>query len=103
MDAESFRGLALRHRGRTGLTQRQLAARLAVDRRTVQDWEVGVKFPTAGRLQALIGALLDAGGLTEGQETQDARALWSAARRDAPRMHTPFDEEWFAGLLAAHA
>jgi DNA-binding transcriptional regulator YiaG len=41
---ESFRGLVLRHRGRTGLTQRELAARLGVDRRTLQDWEVGVTY-----------------------------------------------------------
>ncbi|MBV9354243.1 MAG: helix-turn-helix transcriptional regulator, partial [Chloroflexi bacterium] len=103
MAAESFRGLLLRYRGRTGLTQRQLAARLAVDRRTVQDWEVGVKFPTAGRLRALIVALLEQGGLTQGEEIVEAQALWSAARREAPRMHTPFDDEWFAELIASHA
>ncbi len=37
---ESFRGLLLRHRGRTGLTQRELGARLGAARRTVQDWVV---------------------------------------------------------------
>jgi len=100
---ESFRGLVLRHRGRTGLTQRQLAARLAVDRTTVQDWETGDKFPTAERLQALIRALLESGGLTTGQESTEAHALWAAALREAPRMRTPFDEDWFAPLLAVHA
>ena len=43
---ESFRGLLLRHRGRTGLIQRDLAARTGVSLRSVQDWEAGVTFPT---------------------------------------------------------
>jgi hypothetical protein len=47
--------------------------------------------------------MLEAGGLTAGREASEARELWAAAQREAPRMHTPFDEEWFAGLLAAHA
>jgi hypothetical protein len=29
--------------------------------------------------------------------------VWTAALREASRMHTPFDEEWFASLLAARA
>jgi hypothetical protein len=55
------------------------------------------------RLQALVGALLDACGFTPGQETSQARELWETAEREAPRMHTPFDQEWFTGVLAAHA
>jgi len=35
--AESFRGLLLRHRGRSGLTQRYLATRVGAHRRTFQD------------------------------------------------------------------
>src|SRR5262249_14133439 len=92
---EWFRGLLLRHRGRTGLTQRELAARAGVSERSVQDWEAGVKFPTAESLQALIGALLEAGGLTDGREPFEARELWTAAEREAPRMRTPFDQKWF--------
>ena len=57
-DAESFSSLLLRHRGRTGLTQHELAARLAASRRTIQDWEAGVKHPGADRLESLIVALL---------------------------------------------
>jgi DNA-binding transcriptional regulator YiaG len=53
-EAEPFRSLVLRYRGRTGLTQRDLAARMGSSRRTVQDWESGVNYPTADRLQALI-------------------------------------------------
>jgi WD40 repeat protein/transcriptional regulator with XRE-family HTH domain len=90
----------LRHRGRTGLIQRELAVRAGVSLRSVQEWEAGDKFPTAERLQALVEVLLDAGGFTKGREEDEARELWTAAERDAPRMHTPFDEEWFAGLLA---
>jgi hypothetical protein len=40
--------------------------------------------------------------LTLGRETVEARMLWAAVEQDAPRMHTPFDEEWFAELLATH-
>src|ERR687885_1341179 len=98
--AEPFRGLVLRHRGRTGLTQRELAVRMGTGRRTVQDWEAGVNYPSAERLQALIQALFEAGGLTVGREIVEARELWAAVLREAPRMHTPLDEVWLAGLLA---
>jgi transcriptional regulator with XRE-family HTH domain len=98
---ESFHGLLLRHRGRTGLIQRDLAARAGVSRGAVQDWEAGLNYPTAERLQVLIQVLLEAGGLTLGQEAAEARALWAATEREAPRMHTPFDEAWLAALLAA--
>jgi hypothetical protein len=53
------------------------------------------------RLQALIQVLLEAGGFTAAQELSEARALWAAVDRESPRMHTPFDEAWFAGLIAA--
>jgi WD40 repeat protein/transcriptional regulator with XRE-family HTH domain len=98
---ESFRDLLLRHRGRTGLSQRDLAARLGVGRRTVQDWEAGSKHPTAERLQKLIKVLLDAGALTVGREADEARVLWAAVLEHAPRMRTPFDEVWFAEVLDA--
>src|SRR5579859_2276115 len=99
---ESFRGMLLRHRGRTGLIQRQFAARAGVSHRSVQDWESGVNYPTAERLRALIRVLFESGGLTAGREGAEARELWAAAEREAPRMHTPFDDQWFEGLLAAH-
>jgi WD40 repeat protein/transcriptional regulator with XRE-family HTH domain len=100
---ESFRGLLLRHRGRTGLSQRDLAARAGVSLRSVQVWEAGDSLPTAERLQALLRALLEVRGLTVGHEMAEARQLWAAVEREAPRMYTPFDEEWFAGLFAAQA
>jgi transcriptional regulator with XRE-family HTH domain len=97
---ESFRGLLLCHRGRTGLVQRELAVRAGVSRRSMQDWEAGLTLPTAERLRALIRALLGAGGLTRGREVSEARELWAAVEREEPRLHAPFDEEWLAGLLA---
>jgi len=72
---ESFPDLVLRHRGRTGLSQQALAARLGASRRTVQDWEAGLKHPSAARLQALIAALLAAVGLRPGREAAEAPRL----------------------------
>jgi WD40 repeat protein len=100
---EPFQGLLLLHRGRSGLTQRQLADRAGVSVRSVQDWESGVNYPGSERLRALIHALLDGHGLTPGHERGDAEALWATVERSSPRMHTPFDPEWFAGLLGEHA
>ena len=97
---ERFSGLLLRHRGRTGLTQRELAGRLGVSRRTVQEWEAGLNHPSADRLQALILVLHELGVLTRGREAEEARALWAAVLLQAPRMHTPLDEVWLAGVLA---
>ena len=97
---ESFRDLLLRHRGRTGLSQRDLAARLGAGRRTVQEWEAGLSHPSAERLQALVEVLLKARSLTVGREAADIQQLWAAVLREAPRMRTPFDEVWLAGLLA---
>src|SRR6266702_5308505 len=94
--AESFRGLVLRHRGRAGLTQRELATSLGVSRRTVQDWEAGLSHPSAEGLEALIAALLAAGGLRVGHERDEARELWAAVLRETPRMRTPFDDGWLA-------
>src|SRR5437879_13830058 len=91
LTAESFPGLLLRHRGRTGLTQRQLATRVGVTRGSVHDWEAGQNYPDAQHLQALIVAFLEAGGLTVGSEATEAEALWAVALQNAPRMQTPFD------------
>src|SRR4029077_3241330 len=82
---ESFQGLLLRHRGRTRLTQGELAARAGVSKRTLQDWEAGVSYPGAERLQALIAAFVSSGGQAVGREEVEAQELWSAALREAPR------------------
>ena len=67
--------------------------------RSVQDWEAGGTLPTAERLRALLRVLFEAGGLTPAREIVEARDLWTAVERESPRMHTPFDQRWFASLL----
>src|SRR6266851_554872 len=99
---QSFRDLLLRLRGRTGLTQGQLAQRLGVSRRSVQDWEAGANHPAAQRLQALITTLLEAGALTVGRELAEAKQMWDAVLSESPRMRIPLDEEWLSSLLAGH-
>jgi transcriptional regulator with XRE-family HTH domain len=86
---ESFRGLLLRYRGRAGLTQLDLVARLGASRRAIQDWESGVSHPSAKRLQGLIVVLLEAGGLTAGREALEGAELWASVLRETPRMRTP--------------
>ena len=97
--AESFRGLLLRYRGRSGLTQRQLAERVGVHMRCAQQWEAGINYPTAERLEALIKVLLETGGLSAGHELEEAQALWTAAEREAPHTRAPFDTTWFDRLV----
>src|SRR3979490_2342943 len=96
---QSFRDLLLRLRGRTGLTQGQLAQRLGVSRRSVQDWEAGVNHPTAQRLQALITALLEAGALTVGRELAEAKQMWDAVLSESPRMRIPLDDKRLSRLM----
>jgi WD40 repeat protein/transcriptional regulator with XRE-family HTH domain len=95
--------LLLRHRGRTRLTQRALAAGAGTSRRSIQDWESGVYHPSAERLQALILVLLESGGFTVGQEIEAAEELWAAVLREAPRMRTPLDKAWLDRLLHERA
>src|SRR5262249_54026869 len=68
----------------------------------IQEWEAGVSHPTAERLQGLIRALLASGGFTPGQEPAEASDFWTAAERDSPRMHTPFDPVWFFDVLPSN-
>ncbi len=96
--AESFSGLLLRSRGRTGLTQRELGERVGVHRRSIQDWESGLNHPTAERLKALIQVLMEAGGFSSARQADEAEAMWACVKRDAPRTRAPFDDVWFARL-----
>src|SRR5437879_6525517 len=85
---ESFRGRLLRHHSRTGLTQRNLAARAGVSLRSLQEWEAGDKFPTAERLQALMHALVEAGGQQRrGRDGQAVGRRERSAPGDAPGAH----------------
>jgi WD40 repeat protein/transcriptional regulator with XRE-family HTH domain len=92
---ESFRGLILQLRGRTGLTQRELAARIGVNVSSIQGWEAGDNYPGVASLKAIIATGLQTGGFVVGREREEAQALWTAALRDAPRFRTPFDGTWF--------
>lgn len=73
---ESFRGLVLRLRGRTGLTQRELARQVGVNVNAVQAWEAGDYYPGAARLKALIAACLQAGAFTVGSPSTDSSTRW---------------------------
>jgi WD40 repeat protein/transcriptional regulator with XRE-family HTH domain len=97
-DDEGFAGLALRLRGRSGLTQRELAASLGIHVRSVQLWEASTSHPNAARLQGLIRVFLDAGGFAGGTELEEAEALWLAAMSESPRLNTSFDAAWFSRL-----
>src|SRR4051794_8263010 len=98
---ESFRGLVLQLRGRLGLTQRELAARLDVHAHSIQAWEAGTSYPGAASLRALIVAAVQAGAFTPGHEMAEASSLWDSVTRDSPRLRTPFDSVWLDGILRA--
>src|SRR5438132_12830605 len=83
---ETFHGLLLRLRGRTPLTQRQLALQLGVGMRSVQAWEAGDSFPSAETLQTLIARYLDLDGFAVGREAAEAAALWTAAEQESTRL-----------------
>jgi hypothetical protein len=68
-------------------------------RRTIQDWQTGLDYPTASRLQALIAAILHAGGLSAGQERPEATALLDRRRPRVVANEPPFDSAWFVRLL----
>jgi WD40 repeat protein/transcriptional regulator with XRE-family HTH domain len=101
-ESDQFRGLLLRFRGRTGLSQTELARRAGVSLRSIQSWEGGVSLPGADRLQGLVRALLESGGLTQNAELGEAQALWNAAEFASSRSMPSFDTPWFANLLAKH-
>src|SRR5262245_57429498 len=96
----SFRDLALRLRGRAGLTQRELAAHAGVSERAVQTWEAGLSYPSAQSLQRVIALCLARGAFAAGHELDEAAALWQAALEEAPRLKSAFDRDWFAALLS---
>jgi DNA-binding XRE family transcriptional regulator len=102
-DESDFRGLLLRHRGRTGLTQAELAAQAGVHTRSLQAWESGLSLPSTRPLQALLACLLGAGGFADGQEVAEAEAMCSAVQRESSRQHAPFDKGWFTSAVHTRA
>jgi ribosome-binding protein aMBF1 (putative translation factor) len=91
---ESFAGMLLRYRGRTALAQRQLALRVGVSRRSIQDWESGVSCPDAQHLRALITVLFVSGSMANAHDATNAEALWAAAMRQSPRMRSAPTPRW---------
>jgi WD40 repeat protein len=90
--------MLVRHRGRTRLTQRELAVRAGASRRSIQDWESGVSCPDAGHLRAVVGVLLQEGGFSEEHALAEVEALWAAAMRETSRLRAPFDRGWFESI-----
>jgi WD40 repeat protein/transcriptional regulator with XRE-family HTH domain len=103
VSVETFRSLMLVSRGRTNLTQQQLASRLGVSKRTIQYWETGVSYPAESHLKALIATYLELGAYTAGRELEQARALWESVSLEAPRLAAHFDASWFETQQASRA
>jgi WD40 repeat protein/transcriptional regulator with XRE-family HTH domain len=100
---ESFQGLVLQLRGRTGLSQAEIASRMRRHARSIQGWESGTHYPTAESLRALLLVYLNANAFRTGHELAEAASVWAAALREAPRLRTPFDGRAFAELVADSA
>jgi len=96
---ETFAGLTLRLRGRTGLTQRDIATQLGIHVRSVQLWEAAASHPNARRLEALIELFLESEAFADGLELEEAEALWTAASTESARLNAPFDAAWFTRML----
>src|SRR5215210_1231269 len=100
LPTSDFRDQLLLLRGRSGLSQRELAALTGASARAVQTWEAGLNYPSADRLKALIALYLERGVFAAGREYEAALAFWNAVRAEAPRLHAPFDPAWFATVQA---
>ena len=96
--AESFQGLVLRFRGRTALTQGQVAARAHASLRSIQAWEAGISYPGTENLQALISCFLEAGGFARGREAAEAKAAEAEIAEPAPT--SAVTAEWWFGSNA---
>ncbi|HEX5689076.1 MAG TPA: helix-turn-helix domain-containing protein, partial [Roseiflexaceae bacterium] len=85
-------------RMRLSLSQTQIAETVGVHRRSFQNWEAGESYPKAETLQRLIAVLLEHGAFANGQEREEATALWRTAAEDGNHLLADFDEAWFAAL-----
>jgi transcriptional regulator with XRE-family HTH domain len=77
-----------------GLTQGRLAAYLGVSRQAVGDWEVGISYPKAEHLKALIALGVQYQAFHTDQEAAEIHALWKASHQKVL-----LDETWLGGLL----
>ncbi|KQY94253.1 LuxR family transcriptional regulator [Paenibacillus sp. Root52] len=86
------------------MRQIDLAKRVGVDPRTVQQWENGDRLPSVGNLKLIIQAFWEEGLFLEINPSQEAEQLWlavkrfSEARSATGREFPDFDAAWFATL-----
>jgi WD40 repeat protein/transcriptional regulator with XRE-family HTH domain len=91
----TFGQLVLTLRTAIGLSQAGLAERLGASRHAVADWEGGLSYPKAERLQQLIALGMQQQAFPAGREEEEIRALWKAAHQKVW-----LDEAWLHDLLA---
>src|SRR5215469_3038491 len=77
----AFGQMILTLRTTLGLTQTGLADQLGVSRRAVAEWEAGLSYPKAERLQQLIELGVQQQAFPPGREEEQIRALWRAAHQ----------------------
>jgi predicted ATPase/transcriptional regulator with XRE-family HTH domain len=83
-------------RSAMGLTQAAVAQALGVSRRSVADWEAGAKYPKAPHLKHFVALAVTQQLFQAGQEADEIRALWKAARQKEL-----LSETWLSDILSA--
>ena len=90
----TFANYCVTTRTAIGITQTELAKVLGVSEQAVQKWEGGLSIPTASHLKDFIALAIRHRAFPPGQELEEARILWKAAR-----LKVLFDEHWMLALL----
>lgn len=91
------------------MRQVDLAKRVGVDPRTVQQWESGDRLPSIGNLKQIIQVFWKEGLFLKGDPRQEAEQLWMAvkrlseARSATRREFEDFDKAWFDTLMTTKA
>jgi WD40 repeat protein/transcriptional regulator with XRE-family HTH domain len=98
----AFGLLLLTLREKAGLTQTAVAGLIGVSEKAVYNWEAGSDYPTGINLKKLIEIYLYKNVFTEGNEREEAQAVWQQVSLYAPRRKAIFDDEWFAQVLHKH-
>src|SRR5437588_1766121 len=81
-------------RNRANLKQRDLANKMGVSEKTIQNWENGLR-PGAKNLQKLIALYVRLDIFDQGRELEEARELWNKAG-----LNVAFDKTWFQQVLS---
>ena len=85
----------LKLRTSIGLTQAGLAHLLGISRRAVGEWEGGLNYPKAERLQHFVALCVQQHVFAPGREEEEIRALWKTAHQ-----RELLDETWLSALLS---